>query len=85
MYLDNQMHDLRVERFYKSRTINDMWIHADGPIKTFTLRGIKDSPPYMHDGRLLTLEDTVEFFNVVLGVQLTPREKAALVAFMRQL
>ncbi len=94
MYLDNQMHDLRVERFYKSRTINDMWIHADGPIKTFTLRGIKDSPPYMHDedsppymhdGRLLTLEDTVEFFNLVLGVQLTPREKAALVAFMRQL
>jgi cytochrome c peroxidase len=85
MYLDNQMHDLRVERFYKFRTINDEWIHAEGPIKTFTLRGIKDSPPYLHDGRLLTLEDTVEFFNLVLGVQLTPREKAALVAFMRQL
>jgi cytochrome c peroxidase len=84
-YLDNQMQDLRLERFYKPRTINDQWIHADGPIKTFTLRGIKDSPPYMHDGRLLTLEDTVEFFNLVLGVQLTPREKAALVAFMRQL
>jgi len=47
--------------------------------------GIKDSPPYLHDGRLLTLEDTVEFFNLVLGVQLTAREKAALVAFMRQL
>ena len=50
-----------------------------------SLRGIKDSPPYMHDGRLLTLEDTVEFFNLVLGVQLTSREKAALIAFMRQL
>ncbi len=85
MYLDDKMHDLKVERFYKSRTINDQWIHAEGPIKTFTLRGIKDSPPYMHDGRLLTLEDTVEFFNLVLGVQLTPQEKAALVAFMRQL
>jgi cytochrome c peroxidase len=24
--------------------------HADGPIKTFPLRGIKDSPPYLHDG-----------------------------------
>ena len=24
---------------------------GDGPIKTFTLRGIKDSPPYLHDGR----------------------------------
>jgi hypothetical protein len=85
MYLDDKMHDLKVERFYKSRTINDQWIQAEGPIKTFTLRGIKDSPPYLHDGRLLTLEDTVEFFNIVLGVQLTPREKAALVAFMRQL
>jgi cytochrome c peroxidase len=84
-YLDDKMHDLRVERFYTSRTINGQWIHAEGPIKTFTLRGIKDSPPYLHDGRLLTLEDTVEFFNLVLGVQLTPREKAALVAFMRQL
>jgi len=84
-YLDNQMHDLKVERFYKPRTINDQWIHAEGPIKTFTLRGIKDSPPYLHDARLLTLEDTVEFFNLVLGVQLTQQEKAALVAFMRQL
>lgn len=23
------------------------------------------TPPYLHDGRLLTLEDTVEFFNLV--------------------
>ena len=84
-YLDDKMHDLRVERFYTPHTINGEWIHAEGPIKTFTLRGIKDSPPYLHDGRLLTLEDTVEFFNLVLGVQLTSREKAALVAFLRQL
>jgi len=33
----------------------------------------------------LTLEETVDLFNLVRGVQLTPREKAALVAFMRQL
>jgi len=84
-YLDDKMHDLKVERFYTPRTINGQWIHAEGPIKTFTLRGIKDSPPYLHDGRLLTLEDTVEFFNLVLGVQLTPRENTALVAFLRQL
>jgi cytochrome c peroxidase len=38
--------------------------------------GIKDSPPYLHDGRLLTLEDTVEFFNLVLELKLTPRGKA---------
>lgn len=84
-YLDDKMHDLKVDRFYQPRMINDQWIDAQGPIKTFTLRGIKDSPPYMHDGRLLTLDDTVEFFNLVLGLQLSSQEKAALVAFMRQL
>jgi cytochrome c peroxidase len=64
---------------------NAKYITAVGPIKTFTLRGIKDSPPYLHDGRLLTLEDTVEFFNIVTDVNLTQKEKEALVAFMRQL
>lgn len=54
----------------------------DGPIKTFPLRGIKDSPPYLHDERLLTLEDTVEFHNLVLGTKLTVQEKADLVAFL---
>ena len=62
-----------------------MMASADGPIKTFPLRGIKDSPPYLHDGRLLTLDDTVEFFDLVLGVKLTADEKADLVAFLRQL
>jgi cytochrome c peroxidase len=55
---------------------------ADGPIKTFTLRGIKDSPPYHHDQRLMTLDDTVEFFNLVLGLKLDEEEKEPLVAFM---
>ena len=84
-YLDDKMHDLKVERFYQPQMISNQWIHAEGPIKTFTLRGIKDSPPYLHDGRLLTLEDTVEFFNLVTGVNLTNQEKEALTAFMRAL
>lgn len=84
-FLDDRMHDLKVERFYEPKTINDQFIHAEGPIKTFTLRGIKDSPPYLHDGRLLTLEDTVEFFNLVLGLQLNANEKQALTAYMRTL
>jgi cytochrome c peroxidase len=79
------MHDLRLERFYTPTTISDQHNIADGPIKTFTLRGIKDSPPYLHDGRLLTLEDTVEFFNLVLQTRLTEDEKQALVAFLRVL
>jgi cytochrome c peroxidase len=74
-YLDDKMHDLRVERFLGDEP-------PDGPIKTFSLRGIKDSPPYLHDGRLLTLEDVVEFFNLVQGLKLTQQEKADLVAFL---
>jgi cytochrome c peroxidase len=84
-YTDNQMHDLAVERFYKPRMEGGMMITAQGAIKTFPLRGIKESPPYLHDGRLLTLEDTVEFFNLVLELKLAPQEKKDLVAFMRVL
>ena len=84
-YTDNQMHNLKVERFFKERMINGRKASADGPIKTFPLRGIKDSPPYLHDDRLLTLEDTVEFFNLVLGVNLNGAEKKDLVAFLRTL
>jgi cytochrome c peroxidase len=82
-FMDNNMHDLKLERFYGvGKVVNDFVTLPDGPIKTFTLRGIKDSPPYLHDGRLMTLADTVEFFNLVLGIRLTQEEKDALVAFM---
>jgi cytochrome c peroxidase len=84
-YTDNLMHNLRAERFYTPRMVNGRMASADGPIKTFPLRGIKDSPPYLHDGRLLTLEDTVEFFNLIQGLKLTEQEKSDLVAFMRAL
>ncbi|GAC1571047.1 MAG: cytochrome b6 [Polyangiales bacterium] len=84
-YTDNTMHNLEVERFYAPRMINGMMASSDGPIKTFPLRGIKDSPPYLHDGRLLTLDDTVEFFNLVLHLQLNEEEKEDLVAFMCEL
>jgi cytochrome c peroxidase len=84
-YTDNLMHDLKVERFYKTQTLNGLVATSQGPIKTFPLRGIKESPPYLHDGRLLTLEDTAEFFNLVLELKLTKEEKADLVAFMHQL
>jgi cytochrome c peroxidase len=81
-YTDNLMHNLKAERFYRPQMVNGMMASADGPIKTFPLRGIKDTPPYLHDGRLLTLDDTVEFFNLVLGLQLTPQEKTDLLAFL---
>ena len=56
-YTNNLAHDLQVKRFDGGR--------AEGLMKTFPLRGMKDSPPYLHDGRCLALEDTVEFFNFI--------------------
>jgi len=76
-FLDHQMHDLKMERFTREP--------GDGPMKTFTLRGIKESPPFMHDGRCLTLEDTVKFFNLVLSLKLSQEEETNLVAFLRVL
>ncbi len=73
-FVDDYLHDLQVERFYLGR--------PEGPIKTFPLRGIKDSPPYLHDGRAPTLADAVEFFNLVLELHLTREEKADLVAYL---
>ena len=84
-YTDNSMHDLKAERFYKRQMVNGMMMAHDGAIKTFPLRGIKDSPPYLHDGRCFTLEDTVEYFNLVQQLRLTAGEKADLVAFLRAL
>jgi cytochrome c peroxidase len=84
-YTDNLMHNLQTERFFKPVLINNMRALGDGSIKTFSLRGVKDSPPYLHDGRLLTLDDTVEFFNLILGTRLTAQEKRDLVAFLRVL
>jgi cytochrome c peroxidase len=84
-YTDNSMHDLKAERFYKQELVNGMMMAHDGPIKTFPLRGIKDSPPYLHDGRCFTLEDIVEYFNLIQQLFLKPEEKRDLVSFMRAL
>jgi cytochrome c peroxidase len=73
-FVDDYLHDLEVERFYKGR--------PEGPIKTFPLRGIKDSPPYLHDGRCPTLNDAVEFFNLILELKLIKEEKDALVSYL---
>ena len=73
-FTDDYMHDLQVERFYVGR--------PEGPIKTFPLRGIKDTPPYLHDGRAPTLHDAVLFFDLVLELHLTEQERDDLVAFL---
>ena len=81
-YLNNLMDDLQLERFYEPRVVADHFDHPAGPIKTTTLRGIKDSPPYLHDGRLLTLDDAVLFFDLVLRTKLTQAERDDVVAFL---
>src|SRR5262249_20120168 len=73
-FVDDYMHDLKVERFYVGR--------PEGPIKTFPLRGIKDSPPYLHDGRCPPLRDGVVFFNLIGDLKLPREEKEALVAYL---
>ncbi len=66
-YTDNLMHNLHVERFYQAQVINGLIAPSggdgpiapsggDGPIKTEALRGVKDTPTYFHDGRLMTLD-----------------------------
>jgi cytochrome c peroxidase len=82
LYSDNLMHDLQAERFYTPAMVNDRFEAAGGPVKTFVLRGIKDSPPYLHDERLMTLDDTIEYFNLILGTKLTDPEKQDLLAFL---
>lgn len=83
IFSDNFAHDLMAERFYdEDVVINGRKMSDGGPTKTFPLRGIKDSPPYLHDGRLLTLDDTVEFFNLVLSLRLTESEKRDLVRYL---
>jgi cytoskeletal protein RodZ len=57
-------------------------LNSDKPFTTFQEVYQKD---VAHDGRCLTLEDTVEFFNLVCSLKLTGEEKKDLVAFLLQL
>ncbi len=73
----------------------------NGKFKVPSLRNLVFTAPYMHDGRFATLEEVVEFYSTGVhnapnidagmefahqgGVQLTPQEKADLIAFLRAL
>jgi cytochrome c peroxidase len=52
-----------------------------GPI----LRGLAARAPYFHDGSAATLDDAVKFYDDRFKIQLTPQERADLVAFLRAL
>jgi cytochrome c peroxidase len=64
-----------------------------GTFKTPSLRDISRTAPYMHDGRLKTLEDVVEFYNKggfknpqldeeIYPLKLTDRDKQDLITFL---
>jgi cytochrome c peroxidase len=67
-----------------------------GAFKTPTLREIEHTAPYMHDGRLRTLEDVVEHYDKggiknpyldqrIKPLNLSDREKQDLIAFLKSL
>ncbi|MFN0186855.1 MAG: cytochrome-c peroxidase [Aquabacterium sp.] len=69
-----------------------------GEFKVPMLRGVADTPPYLHDGQLATLEDVVRHYaelnldrlhadgeQILVPLRLTPGESADLVAFLRSL
>ena len=56
-----------------------------GKFKEQVLRALAARAPYFHNGSAMTLEDVVEFFNVILETKLNPEEKKDLVAFLQQL
>ncbi len=67
-----------------------------GRFKTRSLRGVALTPPYMHDGSIATLEETVEFYNrgggknanldpILEPLGLSADEVQSLVAFLKAL
>lgn len=67
-----------------------------GKMRTPSLRNVQMRPPYMHNGRFPDLESVVEFYNrggdfteankdpQVRPLNLTPEDKAALLAFLKR-
>jgi mono/diheme cytochrome c family protein len=53
--------------------------------RTTPLRGLWQHPPYFHDGSAATLTDVVEHYRRVLGLTLTPRQRADLVEYLKSL
>ena len=67
---------------------------APGKFKTPTLRNIAITAPYMHDGSIATLEEVVDHYatggktghdSIMQKFQLTPQNRADLVAFLKTL
>jgi cytochrome c peroxidase len=49
------------------------------------LRGVWQHPPYFHDGSARTLLDVVNRYNTAKGLNLSDKQKADLVQYLRSL
>ena len=102
-FTDSQFHNLGIGWDEGTKSFADTGRAAisrneaeTGAFKTPTLRDVSRHAPYMHDGSLATLKDTVEHYNTggtpnpwlsprMKKLELTPEEVDALVAFMQAL
>ncbi|MDX2307321.1 MAG: cytochrome c peroxidase [Hyphomicrobium sp.] len=93
-FTDDAFHDIGLESSDPGRGGVDPTISGLPAFKTPTLRELARTAPYMHDGSLSTLDDVVSHYagkvrfraslspNIVRGLKLDARERAALVAFL---
>ncbi|MEX0585741.1 MAG: cytochrome c peroxidase, partial [Pirellulales bacterium] len=77
------------------RQVHSKLLGDRGAFKTPTLREVAKTAPYMHDGRLKTLEEVLEYYNkggvanpqldeVIVPLKLSDEEKADLIAFLKE-
>jgi cytochrome c peroxidase len=58
---------------------------ATGKYRTSPLRGIWQHPPYFHDGSAADLLAVVIHYDTLFGLNLSARQKADLVEFLKSL
>jgi cytochrome c peroxidase len=94
-FTNNQFHNIGLESKDAGRVIVTGKLEDTGAFKTPTLRDIKLSAPYMHDGSMATLEEVVEHYNKggnphpqldidMIPLKLTRDEQADLIAFLKE-
>ena len=58
---------------------------ATGQYRTTPLRGLQQHGPYFHDGSAADLLAVVEHYDKLFGLNLTARQKADLVEYLKSL
>jgi cytochrome c peroxidase len=56
-----------------------------GAVKPPILRGLASRPPFFHNGAAESIEDVVNFYDVIFRAQFSARDRNDLLAFLRAL